>query len=70
MEAGAGRFAAARALVLRDLASHPDDPQAMFYLYRLERALGEPDAAQRVWERLAATHPRFADSLVKSGAVF
>ena len=33
-------------------------------------ANAEPDAAQRVWERLAATHPRFADSLVKSGAVF
>lgn len=68
IEASRGRYAEARERVLAALQAQPNDPLALYYLARLERALGNTDAAVRAWQRLVSADPQFADSLTRAGA--
>src|SRR6185369_1895883 len=68
LSAGRGDFASARLWTARVLTDAPDDPTALYYMARIERALGHDTEARRAWETLASAQPAFAESLTKSGA--
>lgn len=68
VSAGRGDFASARAWTARVLSDAPQDPTALYYMARIERALGHETEARRAWEMLASSQPAFADSLARSGA--
>jgi tetratricopeptide (TPR) repeat protein len=63
--AGHGDFPQARALALTALRQEPDDPLALYYLARIERALGNNAGATSVWQSLVAAQPGFADSVAR-----
>jgi tetratricopeptide (TPR) repeat protein len=63
--AGRGDFQEARALTERVLGATPDDPLALYYFARIERALGNDTAAAGAWQSLVAAQPAFADSVAK-----
>jgi hypothetical protein len=68
LDASAGHYAAAKAWIERALQAWPDDPLALLFLARLERALGQDAAAASAWSRLQAADPAFADSVARAGA--
>ncbi len=67
LEAAGGRYEQAKERVQRVLATEPDDPLALYFLVRLERALGNGTEAEGAWRRLVSASPRFADSLARAG---
>lgn len=67
--AGRGEFRQARDYTRAVLTNSPHDPLGLYYLARLERALGDGSASDEAWRLLVSSSPAFADSVARQDGV-